>query len=69
MTTHESKCIEWKRKGAVLVAGDVAELTSEQESKYWHRRTQALRQLQNRLRSSVQGAQQGAAPDARTSRR
>jgi PHD/YefM family antitoxin component YafN of YafNO toxin-antitoxin module len=66
MTRHEPKCITWKRRGAELVAADVAELDSTQENQYWRQRTETLRQIQERLhvaKEDASDAQQGAAPD------
>ena len=50
MTTHEPKCVYWKRKGAESVASQIAGLTPQQELKFWQEQTQRLRLLQAEMR-------------------
>ena len=71
MAIHEPKCVEWKRKGAALVAREVEGLSPAAEVEYWRRKTDALKQLQEELVEGGRGAagtQQSAAGDAATRR-
>jgi hypothetical protein len=65
MTTHEPKCVIWKRKGAELVAAETSNLTSEQETQYWRKKTAALRKRKEELtlRQMASAVERGAEQD------
>ena len=50
MTTHEPKCVYWKRKGAESVASQITGLTAQQELKFWQEQTERLKLLQAEMR-------------------
>ncbi len=50
MKTKKSDCVEMKRLGAAKVREQTATLTREQELRFWHERSQHLRQRQESLK-------------------
>ena len=53
MTTHEPKCVYWKRKGAESVASQITGLTAQQELKFWQEQTERLKLLQAGIRQRL----------------
>jgi hypothetical protein len=50
MTTHEPKCVYWKRIGAESVASQITGLTAQQKLKFWQEQTERLKLLQAEMR-------------------
>ena len=46
MVTREPKCVQWKRRGAEQVAGQLSGLSPEQELRFWQEQTERLKLLQ-----------------------
>ena len=52
--TRESKCVQWKRRGAEKVAAQTSSLSLEEELKFWQEQTKQLKFLQAKARKRHQ---------------
>lgn len=51
MKTKTFDCVEMKRRGAEYVYNITKDMTPQEEVEYWRKRTEELRQEQQRLRT------------------
>lgn len=54
MMIRESKCVQWKRRGAEKVAAQTSSLSLEEELEFWQAQTQQLKLLQAEARKRQQ---------------
>ena len=53
MTTHESKCVRWKREGAERLAERLSGLNAKEELLFWQEQTKRLKRLQTDVKKRV----------------